>query len=56
MYKGLVLTGIPALDLWDVIFNRQTTLDVFQDNQATQNIVLSGKAPTLRHVDRSLRD
>jgi hypothetical protein len=53
MYKGLVLTGIPALDLWDVIFQRKTVLDVFQDNQSTQNIVHSGKAPTLRHVDRT---
>ena len=49
--------GLPAMILWDLIQSMNsaepTGLDVYQDNQATAKIVLTGKSPALRHVSRT---
>ena len=45
--------GLPALQLWERLLNRQLYLDVFQDNQATARIMTTGRAPALRHIKRT---
>ena len=47
--------GLPALPLWEKIFNRPVVLQVYQDNQATARIMSTGRAPTLRHIGRTHR-
>ena len=42
--------GLPALELWEFIFGRKFTLDLFEDNQATSRIVTTGRAPRLKHI------
>ena len=47
-------SGLPALPLWEKILNRpQVVLQVYQDNQATARIMTTGRAPTLRHIQRT---
>ena len=50
---GLKAVGLPALDLWCVILDRDITIDMFQDNQATMRVLLTGKSPQLRHMKRT---
>ena len=50
--KGLIKTGIPALDLWEVIFGKAPALIVCEDNQSAAKIVRTGKSQELRHVHR----
>ena len=47
------VSGLPALPLWERIFDRKLVLDVYQDNQATGRIMSTGRAPTLRHIKRT---
>jgi hypothetical protein len=47
--------GLPALQLWDVILERQVNATLLEDNQATLQILKTGKNPTLRHVARTHR-
>jgi hypothetical protein len=49
------LEGLPALQLWDVIFRRKVQVTLLEDNQATMQILKSGKNPTLRHIARTHR-
>ena len=46
---GLKAIGLPALDLWNVILDRDVTIDMFQDNQSTMRVLLTGKSPQLKH-------
>ena len=50
---GLKTVGIPALELWSVILKRDVVLDLFQDNQSTMCVLLTGKSPQLRHMKRT---
>ena len=47
--------GLPALQLWDTILNRKVKIQVFEDNQATLQIMKSGKSSALRHLNRTHR-
>ena len=40
---GLKELGVPALDLWEVIFEDTVVIEVFEDNEATIRVVNSGK-------------
>ena len=40
---GLKELGIPSLDLWDLIFGKALEIQVYEDNEATQKVVKSGK-------------
>ena len=51
--RAIRTSGLPALELWDKIFNRSNVLQVYQDNQATARIMSTGRAPTLRHCKRT---
>ena len=50
---GLKSFGIPAIDLWSVILGRDVVLGLFQDNQSTMCVLLTGKSPQLRHMKRA---
>ena len=45
--------GLPALQLWERLLDRPLVLEVYQDNQATARIMTTGRAPTLRHIERT---
>ena len=47
--------GLPALQLWDKVFNRATKIIFMEDNQATMRILQTGRNPTLRHLGRTHR-
>ena len=47
--------GLPALQLWDMVLERETILKFQEDNQATIQILTTGKNPTLRHLNRTHR-
>jgi hypothetical protein len=46
-------SGLPALQLWERLLNRELLIGVYQDNQATARIMTTGRAPTLRHIKRT---
>ena len=50
---AISMSGLPALPLWEHIFDRPLALEVYQDNQATARIMTTGRAPTLRHIKRT---
>ena len=50
---GTRLLGYPALDFWEKVFGKTMEIDMFQGNQATMRVLLTGKAPTLRHFRRA---
>jgi len=43
---------IPAMYIWDTLFQRQVKLHVFEDNQSVLYIVTTGKNQTMRHMER----
>ena len=47
------MTRLPALPLWENIFNRPLVLEVYRDNQATARIMTTGRAPALKHIRRT---
>ena len=47
--------GLPALDLWETILGRTVNINFMEDNQATIQIIKTGKSPTLRHLGRTHR-
>ena len=49
------MEGLPALQLWDTILGRPVKATLLEDNQATIQILKSGKNPTMRHVARTHR-
>ena len=51
--SALVVEGIPALDLWEVILGRTPKMILYEDNQAASQIIDTGKYPKLRHVQRT---
>jgi hypothetical protein len=49
------LEGLPALQLWDIVLERKVIATLLEDNQATMQILKSGKNPALRHIARTHR-
>ena len=47
------ILGIPTLNIWDMILDRDTVLDVMEDNDATILIIKTGQNPALRHISRT---
>ena len=52
---ALRVEGIPGLTLWDTLSNNKFDLIMFEDNQATLQILKTGKNPTVRHLNRTHR-
>ncbi len=50
---ALRIDGMPAISLWEKLLDRTLQLGLYQDNQATAKIMLTGRAPTLRHIKRT---
>ncbi len=46
-------SGLPALQLGERLLNRQLFIHVYQDSQAADLIMTTGRAPTLRHIKRT---
>jgi hypothetical protein len=42
---GLRASGLPALTLWEILFERKPTLTLYHDNPATMRILDTSKAP-----------
>ena len=55
MDYGMRSFGLPALVLWDTIFQRPVKLIVHEDNQAMIRIVETGKNISLRYLQRTHR-
>ena len=51
--SGLRKEGLPALQMWDVLFGRKATLTVYEDNSACLQIIKTGRNPALRHIQRT---
>ena len=47
---GVRTLALPALDIWETVFQREMNLEVLEDNQAAIQIVKTGKNPSLSHV------
>ena len=45
--------GIPMLELWKQLLNREVHLRIREDNEATAKIVLAGYSKRLRHLRRT---
>ena len=45
--------GIPAIELWTTILERDITLEFLEDNQAAIRVLETGKNPTLRYLGRT---
>ena len=52
---ALRMVGLPALQLWHTLLPHKQPVLVHEDNQATIDIIVSGKNPTLRHLNRTHR-
>lgn len=40
---GIEMIAYPAIDMWGKIFGRPVAINIFQDNQATMRVLLTGK-------------
>ena len=45
--------GTPALNIWDMVLDREAGVDVMEDNDATILIIRSGRSRSLRHISRT---
>jgi hypothetical protein len=52
---ALRVEGLPALDLWSVVFCRKVACFFHGGNQAMMQVCLSGRNPTMRHLNRTHR-
>ena len=51
---GLEKTGLPALDLWEVLLRRKPlSIDLQEDNEACLQIMRTGRNPSMKHVSRT---
>ncbi len=52
---ALRTAGLPALQLWDTLFERPVCLVFHEDNQAMIRVCQTGRNPTMRHIGRTHR-
>ncbi len=52
---ALRTAGLPALQLWDTLFERPVSLVFHEDNQAMIRVCQTGRNPTMRHIGRTHR-
>ena len=50
--ESLIHEALPALDLWEILFDRKVSLLVLEDNQATIKVIRKGYSHKLRHLPR----
>ena len=48
---GMKFFGLPALDCWETVLQRDVQLIAREDNESTISIALAGYSPALRHVE-----
>ncbi len=51
--SALRLCGAPALDLWEVLFDKSVPIQFYEDNTAMVAIVKSGRNARMRHLNRT---
>ena len=52
---ALRTSGLPALQLWNIILGRPAVLVFHEDNQAMIRVCQTGRNPTMRHLGRTHR-
>ena len=50
---ALRMEGMPALNLWEGIFQRPVKLTLYEDNQAAITVMVTGKNPNMQHMGRT---
>jgi hypothetical protein len=45
--------GVPALDLWETVLEREVVLEFHEDNETTILAMRNGYSPALRHIKRT---
>ena len=45
--------GLPALNVWDIVFNRRAKLTLFEDNTAMIKLLNNGLSPSMRYLGRT---
>ena len=45
--------GLPALNVWDRVFNRKAKLTLFEDNTAMIKMLNNGLSPSMRYLGRT---
>ena len=50
---ALRTSGLPTLQLWEMLLNLPLQLELYHDNQAAAGIMSKVKAPTLRQIKRT---
>ena len=50
---GVRTAGLPALDLWKVLWDREIVLQLEEDNSAAKRVIDTGRNPTMRHLNRT---
>ena len=50
--SGMRSLALPALDIWEKVLGRKVELVALEDNEATLQIVKTGKNPSLRRISR----
>jgi len=50
---ALRMEGLPALNLWEGIFQRPVKLTLHEDNQAAITVMVTGKNPNMQHMGRT---
>ena len=51
--EALRAEGIPATELWNTVLKRQVQLRLQEDNDACRTIIVSGKNPNIRYMNRT---
>ena len=51
--EALRTEGIPATELWNTVLKRQVQLRLQEDNDACRTIIVSGKNPNIRYMNRT---
>ena len=52
MHWAIKNIGIPSLDMWDTILQRQVDLICHEDNTTMIGVCKTGRNPTMRHIGR----
>jgi len=50
---ALRMEGLPALNLWEGLFQRPVKLTLHEDNQAAITVMVTGKNPNMQHMGRT---
>ena len=51
--ESIRITGLPAVELWSTVLERDVKLRLQEDNDACRTIVTTGKNPNIRYLNRT---